>query len=341
MSSEDLSRFDGVYLSVAQQVGAIEPLLDSFFSFLERKTDFMTGEASAGAAREMVNKSFDKYYQRAMQRKEVDAEKNKRADEERKARAEAQRKADMEAYEARKRQQQQQQQQQEKEEEPKIVEITEEEEEEEEEGDKQTDEEMKEAKVEAEKENTDDDNTVDEDVPPPPGNGGSTDKYTWTQTLSAVEVYIPVKPGTRARNVKINLGADKVKVATDADGEILKGEWNARIKPDDSMWTLEDNKTIHLSLDKFDGMRWWPCVVKGDAEIDTKKIVPENSKLSDLDGETRSTVEKMMYDQQRKQMGLPTSDQQKQADLLEKFKKAHPEMDFSNAKINYGGGMNL
>ncbi|KAF4750111.1 hypothetical protein FOZ63_015593, partial [Perkinsus olseni] len=212
-----------------------------------------------------------------MQRKEVDAEKNKRADEERKARAEAQRKADMEAYEARKRQQ---------EEEPKIVEITEEEEEEK----KRTDEEMKEPEVEAEKENTDDDNTVDEDVPPPPGNGGSTDKYTWTQTLSAVEVYIPVKPGTRARNVKINLGADKVKVATDADGEILNGEWNARIKPDDSMWTLEDNKTIHLSLDKFDGMRWWPCVVKGDAEIDTKKIVPENSKLSDLDGETRSTV---------------------------------------------------
>ncbi|KAF4746657.1 hypothetical protein FOZ63_018953, partial [Perkinsus olseni] len=235
MSSEDLSRFDGVYLSVAQQVGAIEPLLDSFFSFLERKTDFMTGEASAGAAREMVSKSFDKYYQRAMQRKEVDAEKNKRADEERKARAEAQRKADMEAYEARKRQQQ--------EEEPKIVEITEEEEEEEE--NKPVDEEMKEPKVEAEKENTDDDNTVDEDVPPPPGNGGSTDRYTWTQTLSAVEVYIPVKPGTRARNVKINLGADKVKVATDADGEILNGEWNARIKPDDSMWTLEDNKTIH------------------------------------------------------------------------------------------------
>mmetsp|Transcript_13834 Transcript_13834/g.11809 ORF Transcript_13834/g.11809 Transcript_13834/m.11809 type:complete len:203 (+) Transcript_13834:243-851(+) len=202
---------------------------------------------------------------------------------------------------------------------------------------------MKEEAAADEKENTDEENTidVDDDTPPPPGNGGATDKYTWTQTLSAVEVYIPVKPGTRAKNVKITMTADKVKVATDADGEIINGEWSARIKPDDSMWTLEDNKTIHLSLDKYDGMKWWPCVVKGDKEIDTKKIVPENSKLSDLDGETRSTVEKMMYDQQRKQMGLPTSDQQKQADLLEKFKKAHPEMDFSNAKINYGGGMNL
>ncbi|EER04571.1 conserved hypothetical protein [Perkinsus marinus ATCC 50983] len=329
MPSTDLSKFDGVYLSVAQQVGAIEPLLDSFFSFLERKTDFMTGETSPGAARDMVTRCFDKHYQIAMQRKEADAVRNKREDEERKARARAQRKADMEEYEARKRRQEV-----EEEKEPKIVEVTEEEEEA-----IKKDEAMK----EAEKENADDDNTEeDEDsTPPPPGNGGSTDKYTWTQTLSAVEVYIPVRPGTRARDVKISLGADKVTVATNAEGEIIKGEWNGRIKADDSMWTLEDNKMIHLSLDKYDGMRWWSCVVKGDAEIDTKKIVPENSKLSDLDGETRSTVEKMMYDQQRKQMGLPTSDQQKQADLLEKFKKAHPEMDFSNAKINYGGGMNL
>merc|ERR1712063_27178 len=107
---------------------------------------------------------------------------------------------------------------------------------------------------------------------------------------------------------------------------ILSGKLHGKVKPDDCMWTLVDNK------------KWWSCIIEGDPNIDTKKIVPENSKLSDLDGETRMTVEKMMYDQRQKSLGKPTSDQEKQHDLLEKFKAAHPEMDFSKASINYGGG---
>lgn len=66
---------------------------------------------------------------------------------------------------------------------------------------------------------------------------------------------------------------------------------------DDSTWTLDNQQEINIHLEKYKGTEWWKCVIEGHPEIDTTKINPENSKLSDLDGETRGMVEKMMVRQ--------------------------------------------
>ncbi|VWU50391.1 nuclear movement protein, putative [Hepatocystis sp. ex Piliocolobus tephrosceles] len=170
---------------------------------------------------------------------------------------------------------------------------------------------------------------------PPKGNGGKTEKYTWTQTINSLDMYIDLKEKMRTKDIKVDITYKKLCI-TIKNKNFINGEFYKHIKPEDSIWTLEDNQVIHLSIEKLNGMEWWATVIKGDNEIDVKKIVPENSRMEDLDLETRSVVEKMLYDQKQKAMNLPTSEEQKKFEIFEKFKKMHPEMDFSKANINYG-----
>lgn len=79
----DDDRFDNMFLTIAQQAQGIEPLLDTLFSFLRRKTDFFAG-ASAEKIQEIVMIAIEKQAaiaNKAEIEKRVAAEKEKRRKE--------------------------------------------------------------------------------------------------------------------------------------------------------------------------------------------------------------------------------------------------------------------
>ncbi|CAK7226283.1 hypothetical protein SCUCBS95973_006148 [Sporothrix curviconia] len=161
--------------------------------------------------------------------------------------------------------------------------------------------------------------------------------YKWTQTIADVDLTTVVPGNLKARDLVIDIKKTALSVGIKGQEPIVKGDLFQAVLLDDSTWTLTSNpdgtKTVEVHLDKVNKMEWWPHVVTSAPKLDVTRIQPETSKLSDLDGATRGMVEKMMFDQQQKEKGLPTSDEQKKIDILKKFQEQHPEMDFSNAKI--------
>ncbi|WIA40640.1 hypothetical protein OEZ86_013976 [Tetradesmus obliquus] len=169
-------------------------------------------------------------------------------------------------------------------------------------------------------------------IKPNAGRGADLGSYSWTQTLQEVSVAVPVGKGLKAKQLDVVASKQHIRVGVTGQQPIIDGALTEPIKADETMWNLSDG-VVELTLTKAEGMHWWSSVVAGGPAIDVQAVEPESSKLGDLDPETRQTVEKMMFDQRQKAMGLPTSEEMQKQEMLKRFMAAHPEMDFTNAKI--------
>ncbi|EPY24780.1 nuclear movement protein [Strigomonas culicis] len=140
--------------------------------------------------------------------------------------------------------------------------------------------------------------------------GGSYDTYSFTQTEKEVNILVPLTPGTTSKQLTVELTPTHLKIGLKGKSPILDGTVYKPIKASESTWTIEDKKLLTVTLIKTNLKyeEWWPCVVEGERQIDMKTLKPPAVNMMDLDEGAQAKIARMMFDQDQKRKGLPTSD---------------------------------
>jgi len=157
----------------------------------------------------------------------------------------------------------------------------------------------------------------------PIGNGGVAASHTWTQTLYETTVTVDAPAGTRAKDVKCNLGTTSVSLELPG-GDVVEGEFYDRVDASGSMWTLDrpaaDRTSVVLTLEKTQET-WWRSVFKDAPKRDlvdctlvdscaervTLRVAPKvdftqvdsTKKMDEYDEKTQAGIRKIMFDQRQ------------------------------------------
>lgn len=132
----------------------------------------------------------------------------------------------------------------------------------------------------------------------PIDNGGRTDNYIWQQTAYDITLIFPLQKHSR-KDVNLILSPQKMSLYIKNNLQ-YEGSFSFSVKCESSTWYIE-NDSIIVELDKFKKHEWWKSAFIGDDEIDTSKVTPASETFSDLDSSTKSTIDKMLFDQQMKE----------------------------------------
>ncbi len=124
--------------------------------------------------------------------------------------------------------------------------------------------------------------------------------------------------------------------------DLIRDSLSWKIKPDECTWSLLPGDHIHvnisllfyllyliwfilLNLVKINKQiylekteeRWWEKLLDKEEKLDIKNMNPEKP-IEDLEPEAQAKIKQLMYDEQQKRLGLPTSEQQQYQDVLKK-----------------------
>ncbi|KAF5290362.1 hypothetical protein FQA39_LY14745 [Lamprigera yunnana] len=138
-------------------------------------------------------------------------------------------------------------------------------------------------------------------------NGATYENYTWSQSINDVNVIVKLPQDVTAKDLEVTILSQQVKVKLKKyNNNLLVGDLCQKIKHNDAIWSVDDHK-LDMHLDKSSEM-WWDCLVTNEPKLNLSKIDCSRP-FEELPEEAQAKIEELSWNQERKRLGLPTSEQ--------------------------------
>ncbi|XP_021967000.1 nudC domain-containing protein 3 isoform X1 [Folsomia candida] len=150
-------------------------------------------------------------------------------------------------------------------------------------------------------------------------NGRVTEKYSWSQTIAEVDVTIPIGQHVRkGKQMQVMIESGRIFIAETGsiDSPIVEGNLSFPVKKDDCYWNLLPGECVRIWLQKSQE-RWWQALLEGEELLEMSQIEAVRP-MEELDQEEQMKIQELCWNEERKRQGLPTSEDMKMQEILEK-----------------------
>ncbi|KAL7059702.1 hypothetical protein AAHC03_013499 [Spirometra sp. Aus1] len=132
-------------------------------------------------------------------------------------------------------------------------------------------------------------------------NGARRDLYSWSQSIKDLDIRIDQK------HLRIDVKG--------SSEPLIDKDFLFDIKKQEALWSLDlDERHILINLDKVSEL-WWEAAFVDEEKIDVQKIDCSRP-MHELDDESQAKIAQMLFDQEQKRLGLPTSEEKKIQEML-------------------------
>uniref|UniRef100_A0A5K3EEV5 CS domain-containing protein n=1 Tax=Mesocestoides corti TaxID=53468 RepID=A0A5K3EEV5_MESCO len=141
-------------------------------------------------------------------------------------------------------------------------------------------------------------------------NGARRDLYSWSQQILEIDIRVKIPCTIKsARELDVKISRKHIFISEKgAENPILDLELFKEIKTETAQWSFEVNEHIvSISLDKVDEY-WWEAAFVGEDKINVQEIDCSRP-MHELDEESQGKIAQMLYDQEQKRLGLPTTEE--------------------------------